>query len=752
MRFDFPKRRTTSRNARQPMKQTPIGSSEIDALLCGRHNNPFSVLGLHHDAASHRKTVRTFQPGAGGVSVVDRDGATLADLEGFHDSGLFWGDVPDATEPDQYRLRITAIDGTTRVVEDPYRFPSLIPTAELSQFATGEHERIYQLFGAHYLSVGEIRGVRFATWAPNANRVSVVGDFNHWDGRRHVMRRHPAAGVWEIFIPDLHPGAHYKFEIQSAGGGDTVLKSDPLGFAQERPPRTNSVVWDLATYEWHDQPWMEARQGRDPYQTPVSIYEVHLGSWCRHSDGSQLDYGELADRLIPHALALGFTHLELMPVSEHPFDGSWGYQPIGLFAPTARFGDPDQFRGFIDHCHRAGLGVIVDWVPGHFPGDVTGLTRFDGTCLYEHEDPRQGTHPDWDTLIYNYGRREVASFLLSNAVFWFEQYHVDALRVDAVASMLYLDYSRPAGEWIPNPQGGRENLDAVAFLKRVNEVVYQKFPGIMTFAEESTAWPGVSHPTDQGGLGFGFKWNMGWMHDTLSYMRRDPVHRTHHQRDLTFGLMYAFDENFLLPLSHDEVVHGKGSLLGKMPGDVWQKFANLRAYLGFMWSYPGKKLLFMGAEFAQSSEWNHDLGLDWNEATGPLHHGMTQLVRDLNLGYATFTALHAQDCRSEGFEWIDANDHAHSTLSFIRWDAGRQQPVVVVCNFTPVPRRDYRVGVPRAGHYREILNTDSALYGGSNLGNLGGINAEPVACHGQPHSVTLSLPPLSTLWFRPEDT
>jgi 1,4-alpha-glucan branching enzyme len=561
------------------------------------------------------------------------------------------------------------------------------------------------------------------------------------------MRRHPGAGLWEIFIPGLSPGERYKYEIKGESGAVLPLKADPYAFAAERPPQTASVVCDLGNPAWQDGAWMAERRRRNERSAPISIYEVHLGSWRRKvEEGNRyLTYRELAEQLVPHATDMGFTHIELLPISEYPFDGSWGYQPTGLFAPTSRFGTPEDFRAFVEAVHGAGLGLYLDWVPGHFPTDPHGLGNFDGTHLYEHADPRQGMHKDWNTLIYNYGRREVANFLLGNALFWLGRYHVDGLRVDAVASMLYLDYSRSEGEWVPNRFGGRENLEAIAFLRRLNAVAYERHPGIATIAEESTAWPMVSRPTHLGGLGFGYKWNMGWMHDTLDYMSRDPVYRSHHHNRLTFGLLYAFTENFVLPLSHDEVVHGKASLLGKMPGDRWQRFANLRVYYTFMVGHPGKKLLFMGAEFAQEREWNHDASLDWHLLDDPAHAGIRRLVRDLNTLYRGVPALHARDCEAEGFEWIDADDGENSVLSFLRRGGPGDPSAVVVCNFTPVPRRGYRVGVPAGGFYREALNSDAAAYGGSNIGNGGGIAAEAVPWHGRPFSLALTLPPLGGL-------
>jgi 1,4-alpha-glucan branching enzyme len=716
---------------------------DTQKIVSGDHPDPFAFLGPHeHD---DRIVVRAFLPEARSVTVLDMPSARpLTALKKVHEAGLFAGSV-DRRERFPYHL---VVDWGGRQVEldDPYRFPPWLGEIDLHLFAEGTHLSTYDKLGAHVTEMEGTQGVVFAVWAPNARRVSVVGGFNNWDGRRHPMRKHPGAGLWEIFIPGLKAGERYKYEIKTQRG-DILLKADPYAFAAERPPATASVVHDFGRHVWQDGDWLAKREHRIDRAAPISIYEVHLGSWRRKpEEGNRyLTYRELADELVPHAKEMGFTHIELMPVGEYPFDGSWGYQPTGLFAPTSRFGSPTDFRAFVEATHRAELGLIVDWVPGHFPTDPHGLGTFDGTHLYEHADPRQGLHKDWDTLIYNYGRREVANFLLANGLFWLDRYRADGLRVDAVASMLYLDYSRKEGEWVPNKFGGRENLDAIDFIRRLNEIAYGRNPGIATIAEESTAWPMVSRPTHLGGLGFGYKWNMGWMHDTLEYMSHDPIHRSHHHNQLTFGLLYAFSENFILPLSHDEVVHGKRSLLGKMPGDRWQRFANLRAYYTFMFGHPGKKLLFMGGEFAQEREWNHDASLDWHLLADPAHAGVQRLVRDLNALYRAVPALHARDCEGDGFEWIDANDSANSVLSFLR-KAGPEQPTAVVAvNFTPVPRAKYRIGVPKPGYYREALNSDAAVYGGSNMGNGGGVAAEPVPWHGRPHSISPTLPPLGGL-------
>ena len=713
----------------------------IDAIVEGRHGDPFSILGPH--ASTDGLSVRIFAPTVDAVDVVDAEAQVLASLERLHVSGFFAGTV-DAAPDEPYRLRFSKGDAKWEE-DDPYRFPPILGEMDLHFMAEGTHRRLYEKLGAHPIDLDGTKGVSFAVWAPNAQRVSVVGDFNGWDGRRHPMRRRHGAGIWELFIPGLQVSALYKFHIIGARGEPLPLKSDPLALAQEVPPSTASRVHGLPRYEWTDNAWIDSRAAAQDRSAPISIYEVHLGSWRRGENNSFLDYDRLADYLIPYVSDLGFTHIELLPISEHPFSGSWGYQPVGLFSPTSRFGPPEAFARFIDRCHRKDIGVLIDWVPAHFPSDPHGLVRFDGTALYEHEDPRLGFHKDWNTLIYNFGRREVANFLQTNALFWLSRYHIDGLRVDAVASMLYLDYSREPGEWIPNIHGGRENLEAVSFLRELNKRVYADVPGTITIAEESTAWPQVSRPVDSGGLGFGYKWNMGWMHDTLSYMSRDPVHRSHHHHELTFGLLYAFSENFILPLSHDEVVHGKGSLLNKMPGDRWQKFANLRAYLAFMWAHPGKKLLFMGGEFAQEREWNHDQSLDWHLLSDPAHRGIHALVRDLNKLYRSSPALHKFDCEPRGFEWIDAGDASQSILSFIRYGEADEPPVALLCNFTPMVRHGFRLGVPKQGRWIEKLNTDSEVYGGSNVGNLGNVEAQAMSSHRQPFSVELTLPPLATV-------
>jgi 1,4-alpha-glucan branching enzyme len=729
-----------------------LSPDAIRALVKGEHGDPFSALGPH-PGANGTVEVRVFDPLAREIAVVPAErGAQPRPLARVHPDGLWEAAFP-APWPFAYRLRVVDDAGRSTEIDDPYRFPPTLSDYDLHLLAEGTHYRISERFGAHPARLEGVDGTLFAVWAPNARRVSVVGDWNRWDGRRHPMRLHPGNGVWELFIPGVGEGAHYKFEIHSRSGVPIALKSDPYASAFEpETPRTASVRYDLGGYSWGDHDWMAERKRRNDLGSPLSVYELHLGSWRRvPGEGNRfLTYRELAQQLGDYVTEMGFTHVELLPVMEHPFYGSWGYQTLGYYAPTRRYGSPKDFMAFVDHLHQRGIGVILDWAPAHFPNDPHGLAFFDGTHLYEHEDPRLREHPDWGTRVFNYGRREVANFLLGSALFWLERYHVDGLRVDAVASMLYLDYSRKAGEWVPNVFGGRENLDAIAFIRRLNEVVYGTYPGVLTVAEESTAWPQVSRPVYLGGLGFGLKWNMGWMHDMLEYMRQDPIYRKYHHDQLTFGLLYAWTENFQLPFSHDEVVHGKGSLLSRMPGDDWQRFANLRLLYGFMWAYPGKKLLFMGSEFGQVNEWYHETSLDWHllEA-GPYHRGVQRLVSELNRLYRAEPALHQVEFEPAGFEWIDCRDSEQSVLSFVRHARDARDAVVCVCNFTSVPRHHYRVGVPRPGFYAEVLNTDSAIYGGSNLGNMGGVSSEPVPWHGRPHSILLTLPPLAAVWLRP---
>ncbi|WCR10838.1 1,4-alpha-glucan branching protein GlgB [Paracoccus stylophorae] len=723
--------------------------TEVEAILRGRHADPFAILGMH-ERDRGGPVVRVFAPEAGEVAVIDRKtGQPVATLDRIDAEGFFSGAAGRRSRAFPYRLRMRAGDAEWEL-DDPYSFGPLLGEFDEHLLAEGRHEELYRKLGAHPVTHEGVAGTAFAVWAPNARRVSVVGDFNAWDGRRHPMRRRHAAGVWELFIPGLRKGALYKYEILGVHGAVLPLKADPVAFAAEPPPATASVIAGLPEHAWQDADWMQALTDAVPVEAPISVYEAHLGSWRRGEGDRILSYDELAEALADYATDMGFTHVELLPVSEHPFTGSWGYQPIGMFAPTARHGTPADFARLVDQLHRAGLGVIVDWVPAHFPSDAHGLVRFDGTALYEHEDPRLGFHRDWNTLIYNFGRVEVANFLRASALYWLREFHVDALRVDAVASMLYLDYSREPGEWLPNRFGGRENLDAVDFLRRTNVTVSERAPGTLTIAEESTAWPGVSRPVGEDGLGFDFKWNMGWMHDTLEYMAQDPIHRKYHHDRMTFGLHYAFSENFILPLSHDEVVHGKGSLLGKMPGDRWQKFANLRAYFGFMWTHPGKKLLFMGGEFGQEREWNHDRSLDWHLLDDPAHAGVQNLVRDLNRLYRETPALHLRDCAPEGFEWIDGGDSENNVFSYLRKGDDGTPPVAVIANMAPVLREGFRIGLPCEGRWREVMNTDAAEYGGSGAGNGGHVIATAPGAHGRPAAATMTLPPLGVLVLVPE--
>jgi 1,4-alpha-glucan branching enzyme len=718
------------------------------ALERGAHPDPFGLLGPHAAAGRPGITVRVYSPDAVSVELFPSAGPARP-MARVGTTGLFQASVEEwEREPlaFDYRLRVTWPDGSSSEVIDAYRFGRVLTDEDLYLLAEGTQYCAHEKLGARPMQFGIIAGVHFAVWAPNADRVSVVGDFNRWDGRRHPMRRLDPHGVWEIFIPGLANGEKYKFELRARGGA-VFQKTDPYARRLEVPPRSASIVWHPAPYSWSDREWLDRRAAeRGWLDRPLSIYEVHLGSWARGADGQRfLSYRELADRLVPYVRELGFTHIELLPVMEHPFAGSWGYQVTGFFAPTSRFGPPEDFKAFVDACHNAGIGVLLDWVPGHFPKDAHALARFDGTALYEHEDPRLGEHQDWGTLIFNYGRHEVRSFLLSNALFWLEQFHIDGLRVDAVASMLYLDYSRRDGQWIPNRFGGRENLAAIDFLRDLNALTHGRHPGTVTAAEESTAWPGVSRPVHLGGLGFTFKWNMGWMHDMLSYMRHDPVHRRWAHNQITFSMLYAYHENFILPFSHDEVVHGKGSLIGKMPGDSWQQAANLRTLYGYMFGHPGKKLLFMGDEFGQWPEWNHDRGLEWAYVDEAPHRGLRLLVADLNRLYRSQPALYEQDYDPAGFQWIDCNDNENSVVSFLRRARDPRDFLVFVANFTPVPRTDYIVGVPEPGVYRELLNTDAEAYGGANVGNGGAVATEETGAHGFAHRLRLVLPPLACL-------
>ncbi len=717
-----------------------LSKAEVDALVVGQHHDPFAVLGLHKIGRGF--VSRAFVSGADTLTAHTLDGLKIGDLTKTHDAGFFEGAVK-LKERQPLRFEATNAGGNWHVI-DPYSFGPVLGPLDDYYVAQGTHLRLYDKMGAHVISHEGVTGVHFAVWAPNAQRVSVIGDFNEWDGRRHVMRKRMGTGVWEIFLPGLDEDVKYKFEIIGADGNRLPLKADPYAFAAELRPHTASVVSSIDHFQWTDGDYLKVRSQRDARRSPMSIYEVHLGSWRRKDGSAFLSYDELATDLVGYVRDMGFTHIELLPVSEHPYDPSWGYQPTGLFAPTSRFGDPEGFARFVNAAHMAGIGIILDWVPAHFPTDEFGLARFDGTALYEHADPRKGYHPDWNTAIYNFGRTEVQSFLINNALFWLEKYHIDGLRVDAVASMLYLDYSRKSGEWIPNERGGNENLEAIAFLRRMNEVCYGTHPGIITIAEESTAFPGVSQPSYNGGLGFGFKWNMGFMHDTLQYMSRDPIHRRHHHNDLTFGLLYAFSENFVLPLSHDEVVHGKGSLLQKMGGDTWAKFAGLRAYYTFMWAYPGKKLLFMGQEFAPWDEWSEAKSLDWHLLEFGPHKGVQTLIKDLNALYKSSSAMHGRDCEGEGFQWLIADDHTNSVFAWVRW-AGEASPIVSISNLTPVPRIGYGVPMPRAGRWIEKINTDALTYGGTGLGNGGSVLAQPKEIAGQPAEAILTLPPMATL-------
>ncbi len=725
-------------------------SQAVLAIVESRHGQPFTVLGPHLEEQGGKKTlcIRTFQPDAKSVAVVDAKGKVLAEATKTHSHGFFEADLGPRPADTLYRLRLETFGGATTVVEDAYSFPSQLSDFDLHLLREGTHYRIWEKMGAHLLEVRGVKGVHFGVWAPNAQRVSVVGDFNSWDGRRHPMRKHEGNGIWELFIPDLGEGANYKYELKLSDGGIS-LKTDPYAFAVELPPKTASCVHNLAGYSWKDESWIKKREKSNYLEEPISVYEMHFGSWRRMvEENRSLSYREMAKQLAEYIRETGFTHVELMPITEHPFYGSWGYQTVNLFAPTARYGNPHDLKYFIDEMHQAGIGVILDWVPAHFPSDAYGLARFDGTCLYEHADPRKGKHPDWGTLVFNYGRTEVFNFLASSALFWLKEYHFDGLRVDAVASMLYLDYSRKHGEWTPNKFGGKENLEAIEFLKHLNQLVHREQPGVLTIAEESTSWPGVSRPTYLGGLGFSLKWNMGWMHDILTYFSKDPIHRKYHANQLTFSMLYQYSENFTLAISHDEVVHGKGSLIGKMPGDEWQKRANLRALLGYMIGHPGKKLLFMGSEFGQYREWNHDGSLEWHLLQHPAHQGIKQWMKDLHQLYRSEPALYEQDFKPEGFRWIDCNDAESSIYSFYRQGKDPSDKVVFVCNFTPVVRQEYRVGLPDGGDWVEVLNSDASVYGGGNVGNAGVVAAQHAPWQGQPFSAPLKIPPLGVLVLR----
>jgi 1,4-alpha-glucan branching enzyme len=734
---------------------------QIDAILAGRNADPFAILGPHPVPGGW--AARFFLPGAAEASISLRPpaigGATLppakvTDAIQLRPEGFFEASWPSsqttAPSPGSYKIQGRWHTSESFELYDPYAFPFLLTEFDLHLMGEGRHYDTYNKLGAHLKIIDSVTGVHFAVWAPSASRVSVVGDFNRWDGRVHPMRSRGSSGIWELFLPELAEGSIYKYEIIGPDGHILPLKADPYAFRSELRPNTGSVVASLDRHLWNDAHWLNERSHKNCFDSPISIYEVHLGSWRRIPERHDrwLNYRELADQLIPYVKELGYTHIELLPVMEHPFDGSWGYQTLGYFSATSRYGSPAEFMEFVDRCHQAGIGVFLDWTPAHFPRDAHGLAYFDGTHLYEHSDPRQGAHPDWGTLVYNYGRNEVQNYLISNALFWLDKYHLDGLRVDAVASMLYLDYSRKPGEWVPNQFGGRENLEAVAFLKHMNEVVHGKFPGVLTIAEESTSWPAVSRPTYLGGLGFSFKWNMGWMHDTLRYFSADPIHRKYEHNNLTFSFLYAFSENFLLPFSHDEVVHGKKSLLHKMSGDLWQQFANLRLLFAYHYAHPGKKLLFMGQEFAQRKEWSEAHSVDWHLLQHDSHRGIQRLGADLNKLYAAEPALHEVDFEWRGFEWLDANDADNSVLSFLRRGKNPDDFLVVVVNATPVVREGYLIGVPQRGFYAEILNTDAAIYGGSNVGNLGGLTTNPVPHMNQPFSLSLTLPPLAAILLK----
>ncbi|WP_394779623.1 1,4-alpha-glucan branching protein GlgB [Undibacterium sp.] len=731
------------------------------ALLRGRLGDPFALLGPHRNGDT--VDICSFHPGAASVCVLSRAGELLAELPPVRqdglEAGLFSGPVPGLHgDSNGYLLQVEWRDTqgniTLQQTEDPYAFGPLLGDMDLHLMREGRHRELANCLGARAMVVNGIAGVRFAVWAPNAQRVSVIGDFNQWDGRRHAMRKRHDAGVWELFVPRLGAGANYQYELIGADGALLPAKADPVARATLKDASDVSVVASSLPLRWTDDEWMSSRGHRHAPEAPLSIYELHVGSWLRilEEDARSLNWQELGDRLIPYVTGMGFTHVELMPVMEHPFGGSWGYQPLSQFAPTARFGSPEDFAGFINRCHNAGLGVILDWVPAHFPSDEHGLARFDGTALYEHADAREGFHQDWNTMIYNFGRNEVRGFLIAGALEWLERFHIDGLRVDAVASMLYRDYSRKAGEWVPNIHGGRENLEAVAFLRELNATVAERCPGAMMIAEESTSWPGVTAPVEQDGLGFSYKWNMGWMHDSLHYMQHEPIHRRHHHNEMTFSMVYAYSEHFMLPISHDEVVHGKGSLLNKMPGDRQQKLANLRAYLGFMFAHPGKKLLFMGCEFGQLGEWNHDSSPEWHLLDDAAHRGVQRTVRDLNRLYVKEASLHAGDADPSGFRWLVGDDRANSVFAFLRSSA-QGAPLLVVSNMTPVPRYGYRIGLnlpmeDASGTWSEIFNSDAAAYGGGNAGNNGSVSLESVSSHGQSLSLLLTLPPLSTVIFR----
>jgi 1,4-alpha-glucan branching enzyme len=721
---------------------TTVPPEQVARIIDATHWDPFEVLGPH--PTSGGIVVRAFLPDAQQVELVTLDQGEAAPMKRVHPAGLFEVELPGRSPNVAYRLRVTDGTGSVREITDPYSFPPLLTDYDLHLIGEGTHYRNYEKLGAHLATVNGIDGVHFGVWAPNAQRVSVVGDFNAWDGRCHPMRVRGSSGVWELFVPGLHEGDLYKFEIKGRWGDFLSVKADPYGFAFELRPKNAAIVYDISRYQWQDGEWMQARRSFDWLHAPISIYEVHLGSWMRvPEEGNRwLTYRELAPKLADYVSEMGYTHIELLPITEHPLDASWGYQTLGYFAPTSRFGPPADFMWFVDHLHQRGIGVLLDWTPAHFPRDAHGLAYFDGTPLYEYADPRKGEQRDWGSLVFDYGRNEVRNFLLGSALFWLDRYHLDGLRVDGVASMLYLDYSRPEGEWIPNVFGGRENLEAVDFLKTFNEVVHREHPGVLTIAEESTAWPAVSRPVYMGGLGFSLKWNMGWMNDTLAYISKDPIHRRYHHQNLTFSMLYAFSENFVLPLSHDEVVHGKRALLDKMPGDLWQRFANLRVFLTYCYTHPGKKLLFMGCDIGQWWEWDQDQSVQWHLLENEPHRRLQHMLRDLNHLYRREGALYDLEFDWQGFQWIDCSDFDNSVVSFLRLARNTEDFVVVVCNFTPVPRLGYHIGVPAGGAYREIFNSDSAFYGGSNVGNGAGLIAEARECHGRPFTLLVDVPPL----------
>ncbi|MEM7332438.1 MAG: 1,4-alpha-glucan branching protein GlgB [Chloroflexota bacterium] len=718
----------------------------IEAIANGYHSDPFQFLGPHQ--TDDGLLIHTFQPQAKEIVIKWANGNETP-MTRLHMNGVFTASINDRKTVEPYIFHVINHQEHEYLLKDPYAYPSLLKDDDLFLHGQGNNLRMYDFLGAHICKVDGQTGVLFAVWAPSAFLVSVVGQFNHWDGRRHPMRFHPGVGVWELFVPELQQGELYKFEIKTNYKNYTVVKSDPVGFFGEMRPKTASIVWDIETYQWQDQEWMNGRKSKHANDQPISVYEVHLGSWKLKNGWEWLTYNELAEQLIPYVKKMGYTHIELLPVSEHPFDGSWGYQVTGYFAPTSRFGTPDEFMAFVDACHQADIGVILDWVPAHFPMDEHGLGFFDGTHLYEHADPRQGAHPDWGTFIFNFGRNEIRQFLISNALFWLEKYHIDGLRVDAVASMLYLDFSRKSGEWVPNRYGGRENIEALEFLRAFNDKVHHYFPDVLTIAEESTSWPGVTHATSEDGLGFDLKWNMGWMHDTLQYIKNESIHRAYHQGELTFSLLYAFSEKFMLPFSHDEVVHLKKSMLDKMPGDAWQMFANLRLVYAYQWSHPGKKLLFMGGEIGQWREWSEERELDWFLLQEDVKHvGLQNLMQDLNKLYREERPLHANDNSWEGFQWIDYRDNWRSILAFSRIDPESGEKIIVILNFTPNVRHDYRIGVPDKGAYIELLNSDATRYGGSDVINEGTFHSEDVNWNELDQSIVLTLPPLGAVYFK----